>query len=887
MFQEHSNTIAEIKQAFPLLEVYRREIGGELRQRGAEYWACCPFHKEATASFSINAETNVYCCFGCGKGGDVFTFLAEVKGISSNEAIKLLADELKANQPKKPPFDWKTAKLERTHYYHDGAGAAIVKKDIHKDANGNKQAIFYRMEGGQWVKNLNGLQRPLYRLPELLAAIGQGIPLYWVEGERDADTLIGLGLVSTTLGGSNDKLQAHHLKHIPAGCTFIVLGDNDEPGRGLRQDTADKLLKHGCHVKVVDLPGINNIQTAKGTGANNGVDVSDWLAAGHTKAELLAAVNDCPLMRQAKEMPESEPWESPIPFMDYNLPSFPLHALPTWLADHVKAVSASYQTPIDLAANLALSAIAIATARSAEVLVYQDWREPLNIWTLTLLEPSNLKSPVAKEYGEPFRQYAKWKNEEERAEISAAREQLDTKKKRIEALKAAAAKSGLGEGGKKSSRTLADLENEIRQLAGEIEGEKLPVYTKLLVADITTEQLITLCCEQKGERIGILNAEGALIFRLMAGRYSKGQPNVDFYLSAWAGEPYQVDRRGRSENINKPALTMGLAAQPMTIKGLADTREYREFRDRGLLARFLYSIPESCIGRRDVARHEAVPEHIRATYQRNILALLNLPAGDSIPQIRLSPGALTILIQLRQWLEPQLSGGGELAGIQDWAGKLHGYTVRIAGLLHLAELAGSAYPWQVDLSDSTMAAAVVIGNYYLQHAKAAFSLMGESQRETPAKRILDYMSLSDKQEYTRYELYQKFKGTLYTTKALDEVLALLEDQGYIRKMPCTGGRGRKKQAYELNPITHNSHNSYKCHESSNGAACGVQKDIPINIPQISHNSETANQFNYRNNYGNKIGIEPTPSEPSNGGACGIHGNNGNYGLKDEMLEGDI
>ena len=49
-----------------------------LEKRGGRWWACCPFHQEKTASFTVNAEMKTYYCFGCGKGGAVVSFVMEM-----------------------------------------------------------------------------------------------------------------------------------------------------------------------------------------------------------------------------------------------------------------------------------------------------------------------------------------------------------------------------------------------------------------------------------------------------------------------------------------------------------------------------------------------------------------------------------------------------------------------------------------------------------------------------------------------------------------------------------------------------------------------------------------------------------------------------------------
>jgi len=64
----------------------------DLRKQGARYTGLCPFHDERTPSFSVNPSENLYYCFGCQAGGDVFTFLQEKEGLDWREAVEQLAD---------------------------------------------------------------------------------------------------------------------------------------------------------------------------------------------------------------------------------------------------------------------------------------------------------------------------------------------------------------------------------------------------------------------------------------------------------------------------------------------------------------------------------------------------------------------------------------------------------------------------------------------------------------------------------------------------------------------------------------------------------------------------------------------------------------------------
>src|SRR6188768_4238076 len=64
----------------------------DLKKKGANWMACCPFHQEKTPSFSVNPSKGFYKCFGCGKGGTAYNFLMEMEGLNFPEAIKRVAE---------------------------------------------------------------------------------------------------------------------------------------------------------------------------------------------------------------------------------------------------------------------------------------------------------------------------------------------------------------------------------------------------------------------------------------------------------------------------------------------------------------------------------------------------------------------------------------------------------------------------------------------------------------------------------------------------------------------------------------------------------------------------------------------------------------------------
>ena len=132
-------------------------------------------------------------------------------------------------------------------------------------------------------------------------------------------------------------------------------------------------------------------------------------------------------------------------------------------------------------------------------------------------------------------------------------------------------------------------------------------------------------------------------------------------------------------------------------------------------------------------------------------------------------------------MEADLRPGSGLDDLADWGNKLCGNVARLAGLLHTLHCAsGSAYPWDSRISRETMADAITLGNYFKEHAKAAFALMGADGRLAAAKRVWAAIVRDEMKDFTVRDLWQKVRRSFSKVTDLEEVLNLLVDLGYIR-----------------------------------------------------------------------------------------------------------
>jgi hypothetical protein len=472
-------------------------------------------------------------------------------------------------------------------------------------------------------------------------------------------------------------------------------------------------------------------------------------------------------------------WPEPIPLdRQPKLPPFPVHALPGWVSDFVVALAEETQTPVDLAGALALSVLATAAGGRAVVQVRGRWREPTNLFVVVALGPANRKSAVFAAMTAPL--YEAENTLVEGSNLTIVEAEVTARMAR-EAADKAAAQAAKAEGPERDN-----LVAEAIGLAQTAESLTVPPRPRLLADDATPETVTTLLAEQGG-RLAVMSAEGG-IFDIIAGRYS-GVPNMEVFLKGHAGDRLRVDRRTRQEFIEAPALTMGLAVQPSVLE---DIGKNRGFDGRGLLARFLYCLPESLVGYRKIDP-DPVPPAVGATYERNVFALTLKLAGWTDPLVvQVGPEADAALKAYGERLEPQLrTKGGRLGHIGKWAGKLVGAAARIAGLLHLAEHidGGTNAP----ISAATMGAAIELADYFTAHALTVFDLMGADATLARARSLLSVLEDNGWESVSRRDLFAKLSRSEFPTIAeLEPVAAVLEEHGYLRSEtpPRTGKRGR-------------------------------------------------------------------------------------------------
>ena len=265
-----------------------------LKQRGREWRGPCPIHRGKRDSFSVNANTGLWCCHSeCDDGGNVFDLEMKLTGRPFPEArteVEQIAGRVSLPPPKPNSAESKP-RIVAAYDYTDDAGGVLYQQ-VRYEPKGFR---WRRPDGaGGWIWNLHGVRHVPYRLPEILKS---GV-VYTVEGEKDADRLWDWHIPATTAGAAGQWTDEHS-KHL-AGKQVVILVDNDHKGRKDAIQRARSLFHVARAVKIVELPGLPE----KG-------DVSDWIGAGHTKEELAELVRTTPVLDEGRLAELERRWMIP------------------------------------------------------------------------------------------------------------------------------------------------------------------------------------------------------------------------------------------------------------------------------------------------------------------------------------------------------------------------------------------------------------------------------------------------------------------------------------------------------------------------------------------------------------------------------------------------
>lgn len=140
-----STTTEDIKARLNIVDIIGQYV--KLQKAGSAWKANCPFHQEKTPSFNVNEERNMWHCFGCGKGGDVFAFVMEIEGLEFREALKLLAEKAGVELPEYRSDGRANAETKDRGLEILALATKFYEKQLWESASGKKSLEYLRARG--------------------------------------------------------------------------------------------------------------------------------------------------------------------------------------------------------------------------------------------------------------------------------------------------------------------------------------------------------------------------------------------------------------------------------------------------------------------------------------------------------------------------------------------------------------------------------------------------------------------------------------------------------------------------------------------------------------------------------------------------------------------
>ncbi len=255
-----------INELINLIEV---KTGFGAKKSGRGYSLRCPAHDDTTPSLSVS------------EGDDGKILVNCFSGCSHANICGSLGIEITSLFPTKLGDEYGPAGQRIEYPYRDENGHTLFSKiRIEPGFNGKSKSFYWERLGekGEIIKNLDGCQKILYRLPEVLKAAQEKKTIFLVEGEKDVDKLAQYGLVATTapesLKWQDDFTAVLH------ECDVVILYDMDKTGLERRDLLCKSLYGKVRSLRVIDLPGLEYQES-------HGKDISDWFADGNTTSRLL------------------------------------------------------------------------------------------------------------------------------------------------------------------------------------------------------------------------------------------------------------------------------------------------------------------------------------------------------------------------------------------------------------------------------------------------------------------------------------------------------------------------------------------------------------------------------------------------------------------------
>jgi hypothetical protein len=503
----------------------------------------------------------------------------------------------------------------------------------------------------------------------------------------------------------------------------------------------------------------------------------------------LPKVEGVTMLRSALDRALPDNWPEPdMRYLRADLPEPP--ALPlddvfsTGWTKWMRAAAEAKGAPADyvMAAVLAVCGSLIGNTRW--VSPWQGWAEPPILWSVVVGNPSANKSPALDAVLIPLKQAERRIRDKDQTALSEWKGKAEVAKLAESAWKESV-KAAIKAGEEPSPRPdSADAGPE-------------PFLTRLAVSDTTIERLAVILSHQPR---GTLLARDELAGWLMGmTRYSGGGSDRPFWLEAYGGRGYTVERMGR-ENVYVERLSVAVVGgiQPDRLRSLLTKTD-----DDGLLARFLPIWPHPAPIKRPSLFYDEAFVESAITRLLTLKMPVDEEGGERPWFIHFSDDARQLLDGFRETVRGWEAGTEGL--LLSFIGKLPGMAARLSLVLaHLEWASGEAEePGEIGV-DHFGRAAHLVSDYLLPMARRAYADASVPSVERAARRLAGLIREENWHQFSSREVLRLNRPGIGTSDELNPALKALEEAELIRSVSDqrNAGRGRPVRVFDVNPALH-------------------------------------------------------------------------------------
>ena len=745
------------------------------------YECSCPAHDDKKPSClvgkSSNGGVNITCQVGCSKDAieqalavrlnlDEWTkahycdsfWQEQEKGDDVKFSLK---DSAKDDKPKKRHATAQDA-IKAQQWSVELGGAKVVSHEpnLYENgkpfgynvrfnlADGSKTYKQIHRDGDAWISGAGNNLWPVGRLNDLP---DEGI-IYLHEGEKACAAGWALNIPSTCSKGGCSAPKNTDWSTLK-GRRVVILPDNDAGGEKFASEMTRRLHDIDCVVIIVRLPG-------RPDGGGDLADLLEQCRDTDEKTQLLDQI----LALSAVTRPEQRPGIVPITeLIERNRPEpYPLSAFPQGIRDFISESAKSICCDPVMIANPLLSGLASVAGGSHNVEIKPGWVEPVIVWTMTVTDSGNKKSPSFN---------AALKGLEE---IEFGLEEQNISRQRDHSAKLREYESDLAIW--KAQRREQIRKPDSAKICDQPPIEPDRYCDKIcVVSDITIE---ALSWALENNNNGLLLAVDELSGWIQGFDRYGGAGEVAKWLELHSGGRIRVDRAGNGRKfVSDPRLSIAGGIQPWVLQKVAG----QEHTANGLLQRFLVAQPEKLKRRLDTPQVGfAANEFIRSAY-RGLRSMAVNTVG--LGTLQLSPEAFSLFAEFyAQHADKQDEAAGAEAGM---LAKIEAAAARLAAVLYMTKSVQEDGIGDIDAE--SMAGGIALANWYVKEWERLYR--GNLSPEEDADDVLlTYLAKHDG-KVMRSKIMQSVRR-YRKAELLDNAIIKLCRSGQIKvEMAAPGAKG--------------------------------------------------------------------------------------------------